>query len=94
MNDDFDQLHQALEEWAASTCAAGWLQQRDVDALEQIERQQAERLFVEQGQRPLIVALFGGTGVGKSSLLNRLAGAEIRRIVAFVAAHAAPPISA
>jgi len=29
--------------------------------------------------RPLVVGLFGGTGVGKSSLLNRLAGAEIAR---------------
>ncbi len=30
-------------------------------------------------ERPLVVGLFGGTGVGKSSLLNRLAGAEIAR---------------
>lgn len=29
--------------------------------------------------RPLVVGLFGGTGVGKSSLLNRLAGADIAR---------------
>lgn len=29
--------------------------------------------------RPLVVGLFGGTGVGKSSLLNRLAGSEIAR---------------
>jgi len=30
-------------------------------------------------ERPLVVGLFGGTGVGKSSLLNRLAGADIAR---------------
>ena len=30
-------------------------------------------------ERPLVVGLFGGTGVGKSSLLNRLADAEIAR---------------
>ncbi len=30
-------------------------------------------------ERPLVVGLFGGTGVGKSSLLNRLAGASIAR---------------
>jgi len=29
--------------------------------------------------RPLVVGLFGGTGVGKSSLLNRLADADIAR---------------
>lgn len=30
-------------------------------------------------ERPLVVGLFGGTGVGKSSLLNRLAGEDIAR---------------
>ena len=30
-------------------------------------------------ERPLVVGLFGGTGVGKSSLLNRLADADIAR---------------
>ena len=30
-------------------------------------------------ERPLVVGLFGGTGVGKSSLLNRLAGDDIAR---------------
>lgn len=30
--------------------------------------------------RPLVVALFGGTGVGKSSLLNRMAGESIARV--------------
>ena len=30
-------------------------------------------------ERPLVVGLFGGTGVGKSSLLNRLASADIAR---------------
>lgn len=35
-------------------------------------------LFLTE-ERPLVVGLFGGTGVGKSSLLNRLAGADIAR---------------
>lgn len=33
----------------------------------------------EASDRPLVVGLFGGTGVGKSSLLNRLAGDSIAR---------------
>lgn len=35
-------------------------------------------LFTD-ADRPLVVGLFGGTGVGKSSLLNRLADADIAR---------------
>jgi len=35
-------------------------------------------LFAD-ADRPLVVGLFGGTGVGKSSLLNRLADADIAR---------------
>ncbi|MFK8067427.1 MAG: GTPase [Gammaproteobacteria bacterium] len=33
----------------------------------------------EKQNRPLVVALFGGTGVGKSTLLNRVANKEIAR---------------
>lgn len=39
----------------------------------------ASDLFEDYDNRPLVVGLFGGTGAGKSSLLNRLAGADIAR---------------
>ncbi|MCP3867896.1 MAG: hypothetical protein GY703_07335 [Gammaproteobacteria bacterium] len=70
----------ALESWAKRANEAGWLPDEELAQLELIEKHQAEMLFAQQGQRPLIVAFFGGTGVGKSSLLNRLAGGEIARV--------------
>ncbi|MCB1882253.1 MAG: 50S ribosome-binding GTPase, partial [Gammaproteobacteria bacterium] len=79
MNQLFEQQHQQLERWSASAVAEGWLATRDIDRLREIERQQAEAIFSRKGQRPLIVAFFGGTGVGKSTLLNRLAGESIAR---------------
>lgn len=68
-----------LERWSESASAEGWISTREIDRLREIERQQAEAIFSRKGQRPLIVAFFGGTGVGKSSLLNRLAGESIAR---------------
>lgn len=79
MNELFEQQHQKLEQWSEAASAEGWISGRDIDQLREIERQQAEAIFSRKGQRPLIVAFFGGTGVGKSSLLNRLAGENIAR---------------
>ncbi len=69
-----------LKTWAIAAQQAGWINQEEVQALDKIEQQHAEQLFETSHQRPLIVALFGGTGVGKSSLLNRLANAAIARV--------------
>ena len=80
MNSGPQTLYPALQAWAVSAREAGWLGDRELSRLEQVEQQQAEALFQGQGERPLIVAFFGGTGVGKSSLLNRLAGAPIARV--------------
>ncbi len=80
MNDRLQTLHLALTQWAQGARQAGWIDDRELARLQQVEQQQAEALFQEQGERPLIVAFFGGTGVGKSSLLNRLAGGEIARV--------------
>ena len=44
-----------------------------------IEHDVPADLFVDQQARPLVVAFFGGTGVGKSTLLNRLAGEALAR---------------
>lgn len=79
MNELFERQHRKLEQWSASAKVQGWITEQDTERLRQIERQQAEALFARKGQRPLVVAFFGGTGVGKSSLLNRLVGEEIAR---------------
>ena len=80
MTELFEQRFQALQRWAEQARSAGWLEREDLASLAVIERQQAEALFARQGERPLVVAFFGGTGVGKSSLLNRLAGAAVARV--------------
>ncbi|MGF1546622.1 MAG: hypothetical protein ACFCUG_04815 [Thiotrichales bacterium] len=73
-------LYQRTYEWADELLKSGWIAAADATALENIEHRQVEHLFRTQSVRPLIVALFGGTGVGKSSLLNRLAGEAIARV--------------
>ena len=67
-------LFNESEQLAASLADAGWLPGADnlIDSKSPVD------LFTSE-ERPLVVGLFGGTGVGKSSLLNRLAGAEIAR---------------
>ncbi|QFY89709.1 50S ribosome-binding GTPase [Magnetovirga frankeli] len=70
---------QALRAWIKQGIEQGWLAAETLQQLDRQERQQAEDLFRDRSHRPLLVALFGGTGVGKSSLLNRLARAEIAR---------------
>ncbi|MBF0255812.1 MAG: 50S ribosome-binding GTPase [Gammaproteobacteria bacterium] len=72
-------LHQQLLPWLDRQIQRHWLDPELLRQLDSLERQQAEDLFRDRHHRPLLVALFGGTGVGKSSLLNRLAGAEIAR---------------
>ncbi|MCB1849615.1 MAG: 50S ribosome-binding GTPase [Gammaproteobacteria bacterium] len=79
MNELFEKYYQLLEQWSESAADQGWISRREISQLRDIERQQAEAIFSRKGQRPLIVAFFGGTGVGKSSLLNRLAGEGIAR---------------
>ncbi len=79
-HDDQQQPLEELKAWASDALQAGWINQEDALSLDEIEQQHAEQLFKEGHQRPLIVALFGGTGVGKSSLLNRLANAPIARV--------------
>jgi tRNA U34 5-carboxymethylaminomethyl modifying GTPase MnmE/TrmE len=76
----FQQHYDAIRQWARNAVDEGWLTAQQLETLEKIEQQQAESLFAHPGVRPLIVALFGGTGVGKSSLLNRLAAEDIARV--------------
>jgi putative ribosome biogenesis GTPase RsgA len=80
MTDKFQNLFNETQQWAENAAAAGWINSQDVQALKETQEVQIEKLFKEHGHRPLIVAFFGGTGVGKSTLLNRLAGEDIARV--------------
>ena len=79
MIDDYRQALEKLKHWAEQAAEAGWLSRDDIAPIERQDESQLVSLFREQGEKPLIVAFFGGTGVGKSSLLNRLAGEDIAR---------------
>ena len=67
-----------LADWADLAISAGWLAQDTPDELQSASDATPGQLF-SQEQRPLVAGLFGGTGVGKSTLLNRLAGEPVAR---------------
>jgi len=69
---------QALEAWAVRAIEAGWLSNEARSSLSATTINAPGDLFV-QNNRPLVAGLFGGTGVGKSTLLNRLAAEPIAR---------------
>ncbi|HBR98056.1 MAG TPA: GTP-binding protein [Gammaproteobacteria bacterium] len=78
LNDILPQLQSHVRDWAEQLRRERWISQRDLDALLEFETRTPTDFF-NQEERPLVVAFFGGTGVGKSSLLNRLAGESIAR---------------
>jgi len=69
-----------LKSWLQTAIAAGWLRDSALVKLAEIETKDADNLFKSQKYRPLTVAFFGGTGVGKSSLLNRLAKQNLAKV--------------
>ncbi|MEC4749060.1 GTPase domain-containing protein [Methylomicrobium sp. Wu6] len=76
---DYSNLVENTRLWVRQAAAAGWI---DPEMLEQEKTLQAgtpNALFTEVQGRPLLAAFMGGTGVGKSSLLNRLAGKAVAR---------------
>jgi len=79
MAETLTELLTRVRQWFDQARELGWLEAADVARLETVERRSPADLFVDQQARPLVVAFFGGTGVGKSSLLNRLAGQNIAR---------------
>ena len=81
MTDRFSQLRERVGDWITRAQSMAWLGDAEMQALQQVERHTPADLFSRaQPVRPLVVAFFGGTGVGKSSLLNRLAGQTIARV--------------
>ena len=80
MAEGFGLLMRHARDWFEDGRAAGWLGPAEQARFAQVEQALPADLFADDAARPLVVAFFGGTGVGKSSLLNRLAGAPIARV--------------
>jgi hypothetical protein len=78
---DYSNLVEKTRRWADLACASGWITADAASQLSHADTRSPETLFPSTGSgtRPLIVAFMGGTGVGKSSLLNRLAGKAIAK---------------
>jgi hypothetical protein len=79
MSARYEEVLKEAQDWAGRAVAGGWLPPAEARALESLEQGSPAALFEPGAHRPLVAAFFGGTGVGKSSLLNRLAGQAIAR---------------
>jgi predicted GTPase len=75
MDYDYSEISQRVQNWAQQAYQSGWISEPDSTLFQQTNK---PALF-ETVTRPLIVAFMGGTGVGKSALLNRLAGKAIAK---------------
>ncbi|HCT99433.1 MAG TPA: GTP-binding protein [Methylococcaceae bacterium] len=73
---DYSNLRGRALDWALQAHSQQWISQQTRLALETCE---ALSQAPPAPHRPLFVAFMGGTGVGKSSLLNRLAGRPIAK---------------
>ena len=76
---DYSELVEKTKQWTEQALSSGWINQDAAKTLSDLDTRSPETLFSYNGSRPLIVAFMGGTGVGKSSLLNRLAGKQIAK---------------
>ncbi|HEY8094690.1 MAG TPA: GTPase, partial [Methylobacter sp.] len=76
---DYSSLVDTTKRWTEQALTAGWINADAAKQLSDVDARSPDTLFNHNGSRPLIVAFMGGTGVGKSSLLNRLAGKAIAR---------------
>jgi len=81
MSDLLKHLHLDLKTWASDAANKGWLDERAVHSIDATTTATPGSLF-DKPNRPLVVGFFGGTGVGKSTLLNRFAGEPIARVSA------------
>ncbi|NJD08049.1 MAG: hypothetical protein FIA97_16375 [Methylococcaceae bacterium] len=77
---EFQRALAQARRWALEAEADGWLSGDAVAPLLDLGDRTPAKLFDAATHRPLVAAFFGGTGVGKSSLLNRLAGNAIARV--------------
>jgi len=75
----FEERVTGVRQWAQAAVEGQWLRPGDLQPLQELEVRNPGSLFDPGSHRPLVAAFFGGTGVGKSSLLNRLAGQAVAR---------------
>ncbi|MEE9413622.1 MAG: GTPase [Methylococcales bacterium] len=76
---NFSDLLSKTQQWMQAAAADGWLLEADANALQALGKDESQQVFDGEQGKPLVVAFFGGTGVGKSSLLNRLAGEDVAK---------------
>lgn len=76
---EYSDLLVSVKQWASNAVETGWIDQAQADFLMEERHESARELFSQPSSRPLVVAFMGGTGVGKSSLLNKLAGQSIAK---------------
>ncbi len=79
MDYDYSKLVQDSKEWAQQVIESHWLEPEQLTTILSMDSSTPQSLLASTDNRPLIVAFMGGAGVGKSSLLNRLAGQEIAK---------------
>lgn len=79
MDYNYSELVTRAKQWANEAVQTGWFSEQDAKPLLECDIRTPDSLFAEPHSRPLIVAFLGGSGVGKSTLLNRLAGEEIAK---------------
>ncbi|QOJ15024.1 MAG: GTPase domain-containing protein [Planctomycetia bacterium] len=75
-----DSLFARAEAWITAAAADGFCTPIDAQRLAAIERTASDALFADTENPPLVVAFFGGTGVGKSSLVNRMLDETVSRV--------------
>ncbi len=76
---DYSDLFVKIDSWVQESLIEGWIDQQQALSLIIKPEVSANELFAGNHDRPLVVAFMGGTGVGKSSLLNKLSGQAIAR---------------
>jgi predicted GTPase len=76
---EYSDLISTIESWTKSAIDQRWIGEQYASTLVDIEQDSASSLFTQHNARPLVVAFMGGTGVGKSSLLNKLSGQSIAK---------------
>ncbi len=79
MDYEYSDLVAQAKSWANEMVDSAWAAETELNNLLDYDARTPDALFSESSSRPLIVAFLGGTGVGKSTLLNRLARKEIAR---------------
>ncbi len=76
---EYSELVAQAKHWANNVLINAWATEAELKGLLEYEARTPDTLFAGSSSRPLIVAFLGGTGVGKSTLLNRLAGKAVAR---------------